>query len=224
MRSSLRRLCRRAKKRCRPLWRKLLVRTVQGMLVIFAYVVLCMLPLFLGRPTIRVNYAEWLNEHWRPQDKDATNAAVYYEQAAKLYVEPPEQLKRKVETPRPDLKDYNDVELGLLAAWLDEKCAGIRKLRQGANTPDYWPIYDANESNLRDPNFVNRATDDLPAYRHLVFALVNETAEEVHQGKLRGAFDDCFVLRGPGDISRAGAFCLSSWSRSHLKMWPISNV
>jgi hypothetical protein len=188
-------LCRRAKKRCRPLWRKMVVRTGQGILVILAYVALCMLPLFLGRPTIRVNYVEWLNDHWRPQDKEAKNAAVYYEQAAKLYVGPPEQLKRKVETPRPDLKDYNDVELDLLAAWLDENAPALAKLRQGANTPSYWPIYDTNDSDLRDPNFTNRATDMLPDYRHLVFALAHEIADEVRQDKLQEAFNDCFVLR-----------------------------
>jgi hypothetical protein len=191
-------LCRRAKKRCRPLWRKVVVRTMQGILVLLAYMVLCALPLFLGRPTIRVNYVEWLNDHWRPEGKDVVNAAVYYEQAAKLYVEPPEPIERKIATARPELQDFNDVELKLLTKWLNENAQALSKFRKGANTADYWPVYDTNESNLRDPNFVDRATSDLTAYRHLVFALVYEIAEEVRQGKLREAFDDCFVLRKTG--------------------------
>lgn len=191
-------LCRRAKKRCRPLWQKALVRGGQGVLVLLAYMVLCTLPLFLGRPTIRVNYVEWLNERWRPQDHQAANAAVYYEQAAKLYVEAPQELRQKVETPRPELGDYNDVELNLLAAWLAENAPALAKLRQGAGTPNYWPIYDTNESNLRDPNFMDKPMDALPRYRHLVFALAHEAAYEVHRGNVQEAFDDCFVIRRVG--------------------------
>jgi len=191
-------LCRRAKKRCRPLWQKALVRIGQGVLVILAYIVLCALPLFVGRPTIRVNYVEWLNERWRPADKKAANAAVYYEQAARLYVKPPRQLRQKVETSRPELEDYNDVELDLLAAWLGENAPALAKLRQGAGTPNYWPIYDTNESNLRDPNFMDKPMDALPRYRHLVLALAHEAAYEVHRGNVQEAFDDCFVMRRVG--------------------------
>jgi hypothetical protein len=191
-------LCRRAKKRCRPLWQKALVRTGQGILLVLAYVVVCALPLFLGRPTIRVNYVEWLNERWRPQDQQALNAAIYYEQAAKLYVKAPQRLWRKVETSRPELEDYNDVELGLLATWLDQNAPALAKFRQGANTPDYWPIYDTNESNLRDPNFMDKPMDALPKYRHLVFALADEAAYEVHRGRVQEGFDDCFVIRRVG--------------------------
>ncbi|NLZ06414.1 MAG: hypothetical protein GXY19_14685 [Phycisphaerae bacterium] len=191
-------LCRRAKKRCRPLWQKALVRSGQGILVVLAYTVLCSLPLFLGRPTIRVNYVEWLNERWRPQDHQAANAAVYYEQAAGLYVKPPQELQQNVETARPELEDYNDVELGLLATWLDENAPALAKLRQGADTPDYWPIYDTNESSLRDPNFMDKLMDALPKYRYLVVALANEAAYEVHRGRLQDGLDDCLVIRRVG--------------------------
>jgi hypothetical protein len=46
-------LCHRAKKRCRPLWLKALLRSGQGLGVAIFYGVLCTLPLSLGRPTIR---------------------------------------------------------------------------------------------------------------------------------------------------------------------------
>jgi len=54
-------LCRRAKKRCRPLWRKVLVRSVQCLGAFLLYSVVCSLPLHFGKPTIRVNYIEWLS-------------------------------------------------------------------------------------------------------------------------------------------------------------------
>lgn len=191
-------LCRRAKKRCRPLWQKAFIRTVQALGVFLLYLGLCSLPLFLGKPAIRVNYAEWLNEHWRPKDKEARNAATYYGQAARLYVKPPSELGRKVETATPKLEDYNDVELRLLASWLHENAPVLAKLRQGAKTPHYWPIYDTNESDLGAPNFMGGAMEALSEYRHLVFALNHGSAYEVHQGNLQDGLDDCFVIRRLG--------------------------
>jgi len=191
-------LCRRAKKRCRPLWQKAFIRTVQAIGVFLLYLGLCSLPLFLGRPAIRVNYAEWLNEHWRPNDKEARNAATYYGQAARLYVKPPSELGRKVETTTPKLDDYNDVELRLLASWLDENAPALAKLRQGAKTPHYWPIYDTNESELGAPGFMGGAMDALTKYRHLAFALNHESACEIHRGNLQDGLDICFVIRRMG--------------------------
>ncbi len=40
--------------------------------------------------------------------------------------------------------------------------------------------------------------DALPKYRHLVFALADEAAYEVHRGRVQEGFDDCFVIRRVG--------------------------
>ena len=89
-------LCHRAKKRCRPLWLKALVRSGQGLGLALLYCVVCMLPLLLARPTIRVNYGQWLSNHWRPEGQDVENAKVYYDKAAALLVAPPEGLEGKI--------------------------------------------------------------------------------------------------------------------------------
>lgn len=72
-------LCRRAKKRARPLWHRILVRGTQAIALFFLYLVICSLPLFLGKPTIDVNYVRWLSEHWRPEKEQIENARTYYD-------------------------------------------------------------------------------------------------------------------------------------------------
>ncbi|UCD51200.1 MAG: hypothetical protein JSW27_00940 [Phycisphaerales bacterium] len=191
-------LCRRAKKRCRPLWRKVLLRSAQGVAVFLLYSLLCSLPLFVGKPTIRVDYVQWLNEHWRPADETADNAATYYKQAMALYVKPSQGLKRKVETSSPELADYDDVELGLLSAWLGENAAAFATLRKGAAVAHYWPVYEVNEPDLRNPNFLGCAMEALTGYRHLAFALNHEIARAVRQGNLEDGLDDCLVVRRLG--------------------------
>jgi len=55
-------LLRRAKKRCRPLWRTAIVRSSQALGIIVLYFLLCSIPLFIGKPTISINYVDWLND------------------------------------------------------------------------------------------------------------------------------------------------------------------
>ena len=88
-------LCRRAKKRCRPLWLQVIIRSVQAVGVVSLYSVLCLLPLYFGKPVVRVNYVDWLNERWRPAQPSAENARDYFDKAVGLYVEPPEELAPK---------------------------------------------------------------------------------------------------------------------------------
>ncbi|MHC4104308.1 MAG: DUF1700 domain-containing protein, partial [Planctomycetota bacterium] len=80
-------LLRRAKKRCRPLWRTALVRSFQALGIIILYFIICFIPLLIGRPTISVNYVDWLNKLVQSGRNEADNARPYYEKAVKLYVE-----------------------------------------------------------------------------------------------------------------------------------------
>ncbi len=125
-------LCHRAKKRCRPLWLKVLLRTTQGLGIGLLYCVLCSLPLLLARATIRVNYGEWLNNHWRPEGQGVENANVYYDKVAELLVVPPRELEEKMRLRRWSSLGYSDSEVRSIGEWLAEnqahsaRCGGAR--------------------------------------------------------------------------------------------------
>jgi hypothetical protein len=79
-------LLRRAKKRCRPLWRTVAARTFQTIGVLVVCFIFYTIWFSSGRPTIRVDYLGLLNEINRPQIREQDNAWPHYEKAIDLYV------------------------------------------------------------------------------------------------------------------------------------------
>ena len=77
-------LCRRAKKRCRPLWAKTVVRSLQVLGIVVLYFLMCSGRLFVGRPNVTVDYAAALSEQVRQGRDESLNAKPYFDEAAKL--------------------------------------------------------------------------------------------------------------------------------------------
>lgn len=83
----LAKLIRRGKKRCRPLWKKVMIRSVQTFLV---GIVLCGVYSFWfikGKPTVRVDYLAKMNEMARPEIESEQNGWHHLEKANELYVD-----------------------------------------------------------------------------------------------------------------------------------------
>ncbi len=79
-------LMRRAKKRCRPLWRTVLARTFQAACALIVCLVLYMIWFYTGEPTISVDYVAMLNRMSKPEVRNEDNAWPQYEKAIALYV------------------------------------------------------------------------------------------------------------------------------------------
>ena len=79
-------LMRRAKKRCRPFWRKALVRTFQAACVLAVCFVFYVIWFATGEPTISVDYVALLNRISKPEVRSDDNAWPHYEKAIGLYV------------------------------------------------------------------------------------------------------------------------------------------
>jgi hypothetical protein len=189
-------LCHRAKKRCRPLWLKVLLRSGQGLGVAFLYWTLCTLPILLGRPTIRVNYTEWLSNHWRPNGQGVENAKSYYDKAVELYVEPPQGLEDKMRLRRWSLTGYYDErDMQLIDQWLAKNQAAFDMVRHGASMPHYWPIYDSNESAPLEVSIVQSDLKIVEGYRPVALAFKQQIICEARRGEVAEALDDCLVLR-----------------------------
>jgi len=87
-------LLRRAKRRCRPLWRTVVTRTFQAIGVFIMCLILYGVWFSLGKPTIRVDYIALLNQMNQPQVRNEDNAWPHYEKAFKLFV-PQSQLVKQ---------------------------------------------------------------------------------------------------------------------------------
>ncbi len=80
-------LLRRAKKRCRPLWRTIVARTFQAVGVLILCFILYVAWFLTGKPVITTNYVAELNNMVRPVADESLNAAPLYHKAVDLYEE-----------------------------------------------------------------------------------------------------------------------------------------
>ncbi len=204
-------LLRRAKKRCRPLWRKVLVRSIQALGIIVLYILICFGRLGIGTPTISVNYVDWLNELVRADRDETKNARPYYDKAAELYVECPIEIKKKSGIASTRLSDFNDFEIKHLLKWLTDNQPAFEILRQGVGRPYFWPTYSSDGSELiqdttlpstlretpayRQAVVMQNAMKKLPDYRKLGRAMTWQIQHDVHNGDIGDALDDCIVLQ-----------------------------
>ena len=78
-------LLRRAKKRCRPLWRTMVARTFQAIGILILFFVVYVAWFLTGRPVISVDYLAQLNQMVRPAADESLNAAPLYIKATELY-------------------------------------------------------------------------------------------------------------------------------------------
>jgi hypothetical protein len=193
-------LLRRAKKRCRPLWRTAIVRSFQVFGIIVLYCCICFVPLLVGRPTISVNYIDWLNELVKSERNEADNARPFYEKAATLYMKNPKWLDKKgAEWPT----DLNDVELNGLSKWLEDNQGALEALREGSRRPDFWNEYQSDETKVSNSQLygalmasglVDNAMEILQDYKSLTRALRWQILYEAYNGDIEIALSDCVVL------------------------------
>jgi hypothetical protein len=80
-------LLRRAKKRCRPLWRTVVARTFQGIGVLILCFILYIFWFLTGKPAITTNYVAEFNSMVRPVADESLNAAPLYLKAVDLIEE-----------------------------------------------------------------------------------------------------------------------------------------
>jgi len=88
-------LLRRAKKRCRPLWRTVIARTFQVIGILIVCFIFYAIWFSFGEPTIRVDYIRRLNQMNQPQVRNQDNAWPHYEKAINLFV-PQSALVKKI--------------------------------------------------------------------------------------------------------------------------------
>ncbi len=89
-------LIRRGKKRCRPLWKKAIIRSFQTAGLIILAVVLVTVSMNFGSPTISVDYLSELNKIARPMVAEEDNAWIHLSKVIELYVDLP---SKTYETP-----------------------------------------------------------------------------------------------------------------------------
>jgi hypothetical protein len=145
-------LLRRAKKRCRPLWRTVAARTFQTVGVLILLFCFYTVWFLAGKPTINVDYLTMLNQMNKPQVRDEDNAWPHYEKAISLFTEPNQELNNMREFTAPGritLGSLGDEEQQKIRKWVElneaawqefvaasSKSYCYREYQYGPNTTD----------------------------------------------------------------------------------------
>jgi hypothetical protein len=205
-------LLRRAKKRCRPLWRKALVRSFQTLGIIVLYLLICFGRLTIGTPTISVNYVDWLNDMVSAGKAESQNAKPYYNSAGEVCVRMPDWLtKSRIKWPG----DFNDIEMQMFSEWLDNNSKALQLVREGAEKPYFWPVYIDGDTGLvqdimllktlknlafyrafdRQHAVLQNVTKPLSGYKMIARAIKWQILYEAYSGNIEGVLNDCMVLQ-----------------------------
>ena len=191
------RLIKRGKKRCRPLWLKVLIGTMQ----IAGILLLCIIArgayLSIGTPVISVDYVQWMNDHVRGGRSDDLNALPYYEQAVELSKEVPREMQYMYVDLPPE--QITDEQWDALEEFLARDAQALDALRQGAAKPYYWNVYKGKTSEGRVPDMAAQVTGGfmptLNGYKKLMQKVVFlQIPWSLHIGDLEGAVNDSIVL------------------------------
>ncbi|UCF43253.1 MAG: hypothetical protein JSV99_11890 [Planctomycetota bacterium] len=183
-------LLRRAKKRCRPLWRTVVARMFQTFCVLVACLVLYLAWFLSGKPNITVDYVAELNRIVRPTADESLNAAPFYNKAVQLYEEKAsEEITELLGT------KYNEVttkQKETIERWLNDNKEIFDLVTAGTAKPYYWQEYKETEGREGE-GMISVIMPNLGEFRKIAYALQWRAWLSAEKGLYDEALEDAMV-------------------------------
>ncbi len=177
-------LLRRAKRRCRPLWRTVVARTFQTIGVLILCFILYVVWFFMGRPVVTIDYVAELNRMVRPVADESLNAAASYKKAADLCAELPDDICRLLET---KYEEATAERIQLIERCLVDNKDALELVVAGTKKPFYWQKY-SNEK--EEFGMMGILLPNLSEFRKLTFCLRWRAQLRAQSGQYKDAFED----------------------------------
>jgi hypothetical protein len=177
-------LLRRAKKRCRPLWRTVLARTCQTAAIITVCFVLYVIWFFSGKPNITTDYVAQLNRIAKPVADESLNAAPFYEKALELYVKEPNELYKFSDWPA----GLTDEQTSAVTRWIKANEACFEQVKLASERTHYWQRYEGKPGDM-----VLGLSFNLPEFRKLARLVLWRAKMKAYQGRTKDAFGDILL-------------------------------
>ncbi len=178
-------LVRRAKKRCRGLWRTLVARSFQAAGILFVCLAIYLVWFFTGKPAITTDYVAEYNRMVRPVADESLNAAPLYHEAAQRYPKLPKDISNIIGK---KYYDANDTEKQLMKKWLTDNKETIDLVIAGTKKPYYWRTYESEGQEM-----IAVLVPHLAEFRRLAYSLRWRAHLSAEQGRYKDAFDDINV-------------------------------
>jgi hypothetical protein len=173
-------LLRRAKKRCRPLWRTIVARAFQTVGVLFICLVLYIVWFLTGKPVVTRDYIAEFNLMVRPVADESLNAATLYNKAMEVFEDLPDDIseafwKRYYEATKEDKQ--------LMGKWLTDNDEVFELVIAGTKRPYYWQHYEGED-------MISVLLPYLPDYRKLAYSFRWRSRLHAENGRYEEAFSD----------------------------------
>jgi len=187
---------RRAKKRCRPLWRTVVVRTFQAIGILILCQIIYLAWFLTGKPAVTIDYLNELNRIARPAADESQNAEPLYRQAAELFEKSydPNDTQNIKELTFLRYNEATPQQKALIQDWLDKNSNILDLINQGSQKPYYWPKYGTHWPKCGTlPGHTELISIQLPPlapFRDLVRILCWRSRLLVEKDQLQPAFAD----------------------------------
>ena len=165
-------LCRRGKKRCRPLWAQATARSLQAAGACLVLLGLYVVWFVNGQPSIKVDYLAVLNQMNQPEIAEQDNAWPHYERAT-ASVAPDEELRSIPAYQHPGYPEHRDFA-GLteeaqrtIAKWIEANQAAWEQFVIAGSKPYCIKSYSYFENRANDHWLMNVRAPNLIALRQL---------------------------------------------------------
>jgi len=194
-------LLRRAKKRCRPLWRTIVARSFQAIGILILCFIFYTAWFLTGEPAVDIDYLAVWNQMSRPQLADEENAWPYYEKAIELLVEPRDDLKELAtfknykEPPYRRFGKLTKAEQKAIREWVEQNEAAWQQFVIGSSKRYCYRQYKIDDSGSDYDKWLwTILMPHLKPLRYLLRAGIWGTRIELEQGNTEQALQNCVAI------------------------------
>jgi hypothetical protein len=173
-------LLRRAKKRCRPLWRTVVARAFQTVGVFLVCLVLYIVWFLTGKPAVTTDYIAQLNLIVRPVADESLNAASLYDKAVDIFEKLPDDTQVLLTT---ESHKVTSEEKQLIEKLLADNNEMLELVVAGSQKPYYWQHYEGEE-------MLSVLLPFLTEFRKLAYSFCWRSRLHAEKGRYEEAFSD----------------------------------
>ncbi len=186
-------LIRRGKKRCRPPWKKAIIRAAQAAAVLVICFAFYTWWFVSGTPTINTDYLAMLNRITRPAAADEQNAWSHYKQAIDLYVQAPQdpEHSRRMFWRDTSLPGATDTKRADLAKWIADNEPAWAEFVAGSRKEHCWVEY---ATGAEETILLSVSIPPLSALRRLGRQGILRAKLKAEGGDIAGALQDCLTV------------------------------
>jgi len=196
-------LLRRAKKRCRPLWRTAIAKTLQAVGILLLSFILYAVWFSTGKPVITVDYTALLNKMNRLELRDEDNAWPSYKHAISLFIEPDDPNFEKVAfsvVSRGEHQNFADLtnnEKQKIAEWVQLNLPAWQRFETGAAKSYCYREY-THDPNDEEKWLMGILLPHLKNIRKVASVGIWRSRTAAEQGRISEALKACLITARAG--------------------------